>query len=48
MVTDTAFYRYKHYHAPTDTADKLAFPQFAQVTLGLFKAFAVRAREGVD
>ena len=48
MVTDTAFYRYRHYHAPTDTADKLAFPKLAQVTLGLFQAFAVLAREGVD
>lgn len=48
MVTDTAFYRYPHYHAPTDTPDKLAYPEFAQVTLGLFKAFALLAREGVD
>ena len=48
MVTDTAFHRYRHYHAPTDTADKLAFPELAQVTLGLFEAFAVLAREGVD
>jgi len=48
MVTDTAFYRYRHYHAPTDTTDKLAFPKLAQVTLGLFEAFAVLAREGVD
>jgi Zn-dependent M28 family amino/carboxypeptidase len=48
MVTDTAFYRYRHYHTPTDTADKLAFPKLAQVTLGLFEAVAVLAREGVD
>jgi Zn-dependent M28 family amino/carboxypeptidase len=48
MVTDTAFYRYRHYHAPSDTADKLAFPELAQVTLGLFEAFAALAREGVD
>jgi hypothetical protein len=27
---------------------KLAFPELAQVTLGLFEAFAVIAREGVD
>ena len=47
MVTDTAFYRYRHYHALTDTPDKLAYPELAQVTLGLFKAFAVLAREGV-
>jgi Zn-dependent M28 family amino/carboxypeptidase len=48
MVTDTAFYRYRHYHASTDTTDKLAFPKLAQVTLGLFEAFVVLAREGVD
>jgi hypothetical protein len=48
MVTDTAFYRYWHYHAPTHTPDKLAYPELAQLTLGLFKAFAVPAREGVD
>ena len=48
MVTDTAFYRYQHYHAPTDTADKLAFPELAQVTLGLFEAVVVLARKGVD
>ena len=47
MVTDTAFYRYRHYHASTDTPDKLAYAELAQVTLGLFKAFAVLAREGV-
>ncbi len=47
MVTDTAFYRYRHYHAPTDTPDKLAYPELAKVTLGLFKAFAVLACEGV-
>ena len=48
MVTDTAFYRYRHYHAPTDTPDKLAYPELANVTLGLFRAFAVLAREGVN
>jgi hypothetical protein len=46
MVTDTAFYRYRYYHAATDTPDKLAYPELAQVTLSLFKAFAVLAREG--
>ena len=24
MITDTAFHRYRHYHAPSDTPDKLA------------------------
>jgi Peptidase family M28 len=48
MVTDTAFYRYLHYHAASDTPDKLAYPEFAQVTLGLFEAVAALSREGFD
>jgi Zn-dependent M28 family amino/carboxypeptidase len=47
MVTDTAFYRYRHYHTPTDTPEKLAYPELTAVTLGLFKAFAILARDGV-
>jgi len=47
MVTDTAFYRYRHYHSAADTPEKLAYPELAQVTLGLFKAFALLANEGV-
>ena len=35
MVTDTAFYRYRHYHAPTDTPEKLDYPTMARVTQGL-------------
>ena len=48
MVTDTALYRYQHYHLPSDTPDKLAYPELARVTLGLFKALSVLARDGVD
>jgi len=44
MVTDTAPYRYRHYHARSDTPDKLAYPELAQATFGLFEAFAVIAR----
>ncbi len=47
MVTDTAFYRYRHYHAPSDTPDQLAYPQFARVTSGLFAAFSELSRKGV-
>ena len=47
MVTDTAPYRYPHYHAATDTPDKLAYPELTQVTLGLFAAFAELARKGI-
>jgi Zn-dependent M28 family amino/carboxypeptidase len=41
MVTDTAFYRYAHYHRATDTPEKLCYPQMARVVDGL--ATAVRA-----
>lgn len=35
MVTDTAFYRYRHYHSPLDTPDKLCYEQMANVVSGL-------------
>jgi Zn-dependent M28 family amino/carboxypeptidase len=35
MVTDTAFYRYSHYHTPHDTPKKLCYPAFGRVTAGL-------------
>ncbi|MCK5365686.1 MAG: M28 family peptidase [Gammaproteobacteria bacterium] len=38
MVTDTAFYRYPHYHAPTDKADELDFVAMAVVTEGIERA----------
>jgi Zn-dependent M28 family amino/carboxypeptidase len=47
MVTDTAPYRYPHYHAASDTPDKLAYPELTRVTLGLFAAFAELARTGL-
>lgn len=31
MITDTADFRYPHYHAPTDTPDKLDFDRLARV-----------------
>ena len=47
MITDTAFW-YRHYHAPTDTPNKLAYPELIRVTSGLFAAFSELARGGVD
>jgi Zn-dependent M28 family amino/carboxypeptidase len=44
MITDTAFYRYRHYHADTDTPDKLNYPALAEVTRGLTSAFAALAQ----
>ncbi len=35
MITDTAFYRYPHYHRATDTAEKLDYKSLARVTRGL-------------
>ena len=48
MVTDTAFYRYPHYHRATDTPEKLTYPALARVTEGLFRALAALAQEDVD
>ena len=38
MVTDTAFYRYAYYHTGEDSAEKLDYPEFAEVTDGLTRA----------
>lgn len=35
MITDTALFRYPHYHEPTDTVDKIDFKRFSQVVDGL-------------
>jgi Zn-dependent M28 family amino/carboxypeptidase len=35
IVTDTALFRYRHYHEPTDTPDKLDYDRFALVVSGL-------------
>jgi len=35
MVTDTAAFRYPHYHTADDTPDKLDFPRMARVVAGL-------------
>lgn len=38
MITDTAFYRYKHYHQKSDTYEKLNYLSMAAVLEGLTKA----------
>jgi Zn-dependent M28 family amino/carboxypeptidase len=48
MITDTAPYRYPHYHRASDTPDKLVYPDFARVTLGLSAAFRDVAQKGLD
>lgn len=41
MITDTALFRYDHYHRRTDTADKIDYERLARVTAGV--ARVVRA-----
>jgi len=38
IVTDTAFFRYKHYHRRTDTEDKITFDKFSEAVRGLILA----------
>lgn len=45
MITDTAFYRYPHYHLPTDTADELNYGAFAAVVEGLGQTILSLAEE---
>ncbi len=40
MVTDTAPYRYPHYHTPEDTVDKVDFDKTARVVRGLESVIA--------
>jgi hypothetical protein len=40
MVTDTAPYRYPHYHTKEDTVDKVDFDRLARVVKGLEEVVA--------
>lgn len=44
MVTDTAPFRYSHYHESTDTPEKLEYDRFALVVTALEKTIAELAR----
>jgi Zn-dependent M28 family amino/carboxypeptidase len=44
MVTDTAPFRYPHYHEATDTPDKLEYDRFALVVSGMEKTIAELAK----
>jgi hypothetical protein len=44
MVTDTAPYRYPHYHHDTDTPDKLDYDRFARVVDGMKRVIEDLAR----
>lgn len=45
MVTDTAPFRYRHYHTVDDTADKIDFDRLARVVNGLRKMVTIIANE---
>ena len=45
MVTDTAPFRYPHYHRATDTPDKLDYEKMARVVAGLEEAVRRLANE---
>jgi Zn-dependent M28 family amino/carboxypeptidase len=40
MVTDTALFRYPHYHAPTDTPDRIDYDRTSRVVSGLVEVIA--------
>jgi len=44
MVTDTAPYRYPHYHTRQDTPDKLDYERTARVVAGLYQTLRALAR----
>ncbi len=43
MVTDTAPYRYPHYHQPQDTPDKINMKVYKEAVLGLTATIAYLA-----
>lgn len=45
MLTDTAPFRYPHYHQPTDTADKLDYKRLSRVTIGLVRVISSLANK---
>jgi Zn-dependent M28 family amino/carboxypeptidase len=44
MVTDTAPFRYRHYHRATDTPDKLVYDRLSRVVLGMERVVRELAR----
>jgi len=45
MVTDTALFRYEHYHSPLDTPDRIRYGHLARVVAGLEKVIVDLANE---
>ena len=48
MITDTAFYRYPHYHLPSDTPARLDYERMARVTLGIATVLREMSNEDRD
>jgi hypothetical protein len=48
MVTDTAMFRYPHYHEPEDTVDKIDFERMARVVRGLGSVVDGLVNAGTD
>ena len=46
MVTDTALYRYPHYHSPEDRPRHLDYARMARVVTGLVRVVSTIAEEG--
>jgi hypothetical protein len=46
MVTDTALFRYPHYHAGSDTPEKIDYPRTARVISGMARVVLDLAGEG--
>jgi Zn-dependent M28 family amino/carboxypeptidase len=45
MLTDTAWLRYRHYHRPSDTVEKLDFPRLARVVRAVARGVELLAAE---
>lgn len=43
MITDTAPFRYPHYHTPQDTPDRIDYDRFARVVMGVSRVVEVLA-----
>jgi hypothetical protein len=46
MVTDTAIFRYRPYHLPSDTPDKIDFDRLARVVSGMYRVIQDAAQNG--
>jgi hypothetical protein len=48
MVTDTALYRYPHFHTHTDTPEKIDYAGLARVVAGIERVAADVAENGLQ